>query len=153
MSGKYLILIGLAVLLAACSSQPISPTMSDAEIIGSQSSLMTGVAAADSLLRQGESARSKGDYAVAVNHLERGIRMVPRSAPLYLALAKTRLAMGEFHPAKQMAQRAVSLLPAKPKGAQQTAKAEAWIVIAQAKEKLGDAQGAQQARANAQAVW
>ena len=150
---KTVVLMLVVLGLSACAVRPVPTDISDADLIESESSLLTGVPAADNLLQQVESARQRGEYAVAVNHLERGIRMAPRSPSLYLALAKTRLAMGEYGSAAQMAQRAVSLLPATPKGAEQTAKAEAWIVIAQCREKGGDYQGAERARANAQAVW
>lgn len=143
----------LVLWVSACAVQPVDTEISDQDLIESESSLLTGVPAADNLLQQGESARQRGEYGVAVNHLERGIRMAPRSPALYLALAKTRLAMGEYGSAAQMAQRTVSLLPAAPRGAEQTAKAEAWIVIAQSREKQGDTAGAANARANAQAVW
>ncbi len=150
---KKLTLMLLALWLSACAVKPVPTDLSDTDLIESESSLLTGVPAADNLLQQGESARRRGEYEVAVNHLERGIRMAPRSPSLYLALAKTRLAMGQYGSAAQMAQRAVSLLPAAPRGAEQTAKAEAWIVIAQCREQHGDQQGAESARANAQAVW
>lgn len=150
---KRILLWVLVLGLSACAVQRVPTDISDAELIESESSLLTGVAAADNLLRQGEEARRAGDYANSANNLERGIRMAPRSPSLYLALAKTRLAMGQYGSATQMAQRAVSLLPATPRGAEQTAKAEAWIVIAQAREKQGDISGAERARAQAQAVW
>lgn len=150
---KPIALLFLLLGLAACAVRTVPTDISDEALIESESSLLTGVAAADNLLQQGERARQQGDYGAAVNHLERGVRMAPRSPSLYLALAKTRLAMGQYRSATQMAQRAVSLLPAQPRGAEQTAKAEAWIVIAQAREKQGDREGAAQARANAQAVW
>jgi len=148
-----IILCVLVLALAACTVRTVSTDISDIDLIESESSLLTGVPAADDLLNQAEDARRAGDYSAAVNHLERGIRMAPRSPSLYLALAKTRLAMGQYGNATQMAQRTVSLLPAKPRGAEQTAKAEAWIVIAQAREKQGDFDGAERARASAQAVW
>lgn len=150
---KTIALLLLVLGLGACAVSPLPTDISDQDLIESESSLLTGVAAADNLLQQGESARQRGEYAIAVNDLERGIRMAPRSPSLYLALAKTRLAMGDYSNATQMAQRAVSLLPASPRGAEQTAKAEAWIVIAQCREKKGDFDGAEKARANAQAVW
>lgn len=150
---KRLVLVGLVLVLNACAVSTVTTDISDTDLIERESSLLTGVAAADTLLQQGEDARRGGNYAAAVNDLERGIRMAPRSPSLYLALAKTRLAMGQYGSAAQMAQRAVSLLPATPRGAEQTAKAEAWIVIAQAREKQGDQAGAARARANAQAVW
>ncbi|MGC1510386.1 hypothetical protein FT643_14260 [Ketobacter sp. MCCC 1A13808] len=149
---RMFLLMLMALVLGACVSKPVS-IVSEEEVLDSETISATGVAAADKLLSQGESLRLSGDYAGAANQFERGIRMAPRSASLYLALAKTRLAMQDYRNAQQMAQRAVSLLPSKPKGAEQTTKAEAWLVVAQAKEKSGDKEGANRARENAQAVW
>jgi len=149
---KNIALVMWVLLLAGCAVSTVDTEMSDAELIGRESSLLTGVPAADNLLQEGESARQRGDYETAVNSLERGIRMAPRSAALYLALAKTRLAMAQFNNASQMAQRAVTLLPAAPQGAELTAKMEAWIVVAQAREQQGDSAGAQRAREHAEAL-
>lgn len=108
----------------------------------------TGVTAADVLLREGKALYQRGDYSSAANNFERGIRMAPRSSALYLALAKTRLAMGDNNNAIQMANRAISLLPA-GSGAAADARADAWSVIAEAKEASGDRNGAAAARQKA----
>ena len=141
------------MLMSACAVRTVPTDISEDALIERESHLSTGVAAADNLLAQGDDARRSGDYAASANHLERGIRLAPRSPALYLSLAKTRLAQGQYGSATQMAQRAVSLLPAQPRGQEQNAKAEAWIVIAQAKDKQGDHDGALRAREQAQAVW
>lgn len=153
---KWTVLL-LAVTLGACAIQPTqTPTeeiSEDTLLESTTAPSATGIPAADAMLSQGEALRLSGNYAGAANQFERGIRLAPRSASLYLALAKTRLAMDDYRNAQQMAQRAVSLLPSQPKGSDQRNKAEAWLVIAQAKEALGDRSGADQARANAEAVW
>ncbi|MAR91433.1 MAG: hypothetical protein CML06_11230 [Pseudomonadales bacterium] len=151
---RSLLLALVLLVMAGCALQVGPPPATEEELLSGESVLSTGVAAADQLLQQGEQARQRGDYAAAVNDFERGIRLAPRSPALYLALAKTRLAMAEYGRAGQMAQRAVSLLPAQPRSrAEQTARAEAWIVIARVREQQGDTQGAERARAEAQAGW
>ena len=100
----------------------------------------TGVTAADSLLREGNALHQRGEYSGAANNFERGIRMAPRSPALYLALAKTRLAMGDNTNAIQMANRALSLLPS-GSWAADDARTEAWTVIANAREAQGDRTG------------
>lgn len=108
----------------------------------------TGVTAADALLREGNALHQRGEYGGAANNFERGIRMAPRSPALYLALAKTRLAMGDNTNAIQMANRALSLLPS-GSWAADDARTEAWNVIANAREAQGDRTGAAAARQKA----
>jgi tetratricopeptide (TPR) repeat protein len=108
----------------------------------------TGVTAADALLREGNALHQRGEYGGAANNFERGIRMAPRSPALYLALAKTRLATGDNTNAIQMANRALSLLPS-GSWAADDARAEAWNVIANAREAQGDRTGAAAARQKA----
>lgn len=107
----------------------------------------TGVTAADALLREGRMLHQRGDFGAAANSFERGIRMAPRSAALYLALARTRLAMGDNSRAIQMANRAISLLPAG--GVGDSARREAWLLIAEARDASGDHGGATVARQKA----
>ena len=120
-----------ALVLSACATQPIPTEMDQEQLIEAETELSTGVAAADALLKLGEQARLNGDYASAVNHLERGLRLAPRSAALYLAMAKTRLAMGDQHRAQQMAKKALSLLPAKPRGPERVVQIQARGVMEQ----------------------
>ena len=139
------------VALAGCATAPGSAVDED-RLPQTEATTVTGVSAADSLLQQGEQARAQGDYSAAIHLLERGLRLAPRSASFYLALAKTRLAMADFSKAQQMAQRAISLLPSEPRSSQNKMKAEAWDVIAQARSEAGDSMGADRARANAKAL-
>lgn len=129
---RAILIFCLTVFASACAYQPVPSDMSGEQLVESETSLSTGVAAADLLLQQGEQARMKGDYQTAASNLERGLRLAPRSAALYLALAKTRLAMGDGHRAKQMAKKALSLLPAEPRGEERRVQAEARFVIERA---------------------
>ena len=109
---------------------------------------ITGIPAADALLREGRARYQNGQYANAANQFERAIRMAPRSPALYLALAKTRLALQDYNSAIQMANRALTLLPGEGWGVSD-ARADAWNVIADAREASGDSRGAMLARQKA----
>lgn len=112
----------------------------------------TGVTAADALLREGKAYYQRGQYANAANNFERAIRMAPRSPALYLALAKTRLALNDHNSAVQMANRALSLLPGEGWGVDD-ARADAWTIIADGRAAMGDQKGAEAARAKAREYW
>lgn len=120
--------------------------------VGTYSDSSTGVSAADALLREGKTYHQRGQYANAANSFERAIRMAPRSPALYLALAKTRLALQDYNSAVQMANRALSLLPAEGWGVSD-ARADAWNIIAESRAATGDHKGAAAARAKAREYW
>lgn len=148
----FALMLLMTMVLGGCAVSTVDTSISDEDLMKTESSLLTGVPAADKLLQQGDAARQQGDYSGAVSYLERAMRMAPRAPALYLALAKTRLAMGQYNSASQMAQRAISLLPAAPQGVEQSAKVEAWLVVAQARENAGDADGGKQARERAREI-
>lgn len=129
---RSILIIVFTLFMGACATQSVPPQMSDEQLVESETELTTGYTAADSLLQLGEQARMSGDYTAASSHLERGLRVAPRSAALYLALAKTRLAMGDYGRAQQMAKKALSLLPADPRGQEKVAQSQARFVIDQA---------------------
>ena len=137
---------------ATGSSSPAPESVRRAPVAIAYSDSKTGVSAADALLREGRTYHSRGQYANAANNFERGIRMAPRSPALYLALARTRLALNEYNSAVQMANRALSLLPREGWGVSD-ARADAWNIIADSKEAAGDRQGAATARAKAKEYW
>lgn len=128
--------------------QPNAPVRPAPGMSYSYSDDSTGLPAADALLREGRSLHQRGQYANAANDFERAIRMAPRSPALYLALAKTRLALQDYGSAIQMANRALTLLPGDGWGVSD-ARADAWNVIAEAKEASGDLRGANLARQKA----
>ena len=127
---------------------PAPSSVRKAPVMASYSENSTGVSAADALLREGKSYHQRGQYANAANNFERGIRMAPRSPALYLALARTRLALNEYNSAIQMANRALSLLPSDGWGVSD-ARADAWSIIADSRAANGDRKGAEAARAKA----
>ncbi len=127
---------------------PAPSPVRKAPVVASYSENSTGVSAADALLREGKSYYQRGEYASAANSFERAIRMAPRSPALYLALAKTRLALNDYNNAIQMANRALSLLPSEGWGVDD-ARADAWNIIADGRAAAGNKKGADEARAKA----
>lgn len=120
--------------------------------VATYSDSSTGVSAADALLREGKAYHQRGQYSNAANTFERALRMAPRSPALYLALAKTRLALNDHNSAIQMANRALSLLPNEGWGVSD-ARADAWNIIAESRAATGDRQGAEAARTRAREYW
>lgn len=131
---------------------PAPESVRRAPVVATYSENSTGVSAADALLRQGKAYHEQGQYANAANNFERGIRIAPRSPALYLALARTRLALNEYNSAVQMANRALSLLPREGWGVSD-ARADAWGIIADSKAAAGDRKGAEAARTRAREYW
>ncbi|MFN4263185.1 MAG: tetratricopeptide repeat protein [Thioalkalivibrionaceae bacterium] len=122
-------------------SAPQASTPPRSEVAPSRSS------AAETLARASSDAVSAGDLRTGAAQLERALRIAPRDAELWLALAKVRFQQGDAAQAEQMGLRAVQLAPN-----QAQVKREAWEVIAAARELRGDRSGAEQAREAARAL-
>jgi len=131
---------------------PAPDSVRRAPVVAAYSDSSTGVSAADALLREGKAYHQRGQYANAANNFERAIRLAPRSPALYLALARTRLALNDFNSAIQMANRALSLLPGEGWGVAD-ARADAWTIIADSRDASGDSKGAAVARSKAREYW
>lgn len=97
--------------------------------------------AVETLAQASSEAVAAGDLRTAAAQLERALRIAPRDAELWLALAKVRFRQGDAVQAEQMGLRAVQLAPTQP-----AVQREAWEVIAAARELRGDRAGAAQAR-------
>lgn len=84
-----------------------------------------------------------GKFEQAAATLERALRLEPRNAMLWHRLARLRLKQGQWRNAVALATKSNSL-------AREKSDLEGWnwAVIAEAKERLGDAQGAAVARAH-----
>ena len=85
------------------------------------------------LLAQSERAASAGDPDAAVAYLERAIRLNPRSADLWLQLARLQLANEDPEAAVQFAHKAISLA-----GDRVDWVRDAWLLIADARAAQGD---------------
>lgn len=142
MKWKWL-LASMMLFLSGCSSMMISPEPATMDA-GQATMAVTGVSAVDKLIAKGDSQRRQGEYAQAAATLERALRLAPGSGAGYLALSRVRLDQQAYREAQQLAQKSLSL-----SGDSRRIQREAWLVIAQARESLGDFQGAQQARLKA----
>lgn len=98
------------------------------------------------LLTAAQKQQGAGDLNGAASNLERAQRIAPREPQVLYRLAELRLAQGDAAQAEQLARRALSLASGRP-----TLRASLWNLIAQARDRQGDAAGAAQARAQAEA--
>lgn len=111
-----------------------------------------GVLAADeqldgpvlALLTSAQQLQSGGDLDGASSSLERAQRIAPREPQVLYRLAEVRLAQGDAAQAEQLARRGLTYANGRP-----ALQAGLWGLIAQARERQGDAAGAAQARERA----
>ncbi|MCD9572727.1 tetratricopeptide repeat protein [Pseudomonas protegens] len=96
------------------------------------------------LLTTAQQQQSSGDLNGASSSLERAQRVAPREPQVLYRLAQVRMAQGDAPQAEQFARRGLSFANGRP-----DLQASLWELIAQAREKQGDAAGAAQARQNA----
>ena len=97
------------------------------------------------LLTTAQQQQSGGDYNGASSSLERAQRIAPREPQVLYRLAQVRLAQGDAPQAEQLARRALTYANGRP-----DLQSGLWNIIAQAREKQGDAAGAALARQKAQ---
>jgi hypothetical protein len=96
------------------------------------------------LLTTARDQEGRGDLGGASSSLERAMRMAPREPQVFYRLAQVRLAQGDTAQAEQVAQRGLSYAAGRP-----SLQAGLWELIAQAREKQGNAAGANEARQKA----
>lgn len=97
------------------------------------------------LLTTAQQQQSGGDYNGASSSLERAQRIAPREPQVLYRLAQVRLAQGDAPQAEQLARRALTYANGRP-----DLQSGLWNIIAQSREKQGDAAGAALARQKAQ---
>jgi type II secretory pathway component HofQ len=90
---------------------------------------------------------SAGNLDSAAAVLERALRLEPQNPLLWHRLAKLRLQQGQFAQAVNLAAKSNALA-----GNNRQLQAGNWTTIAEAKERLGDANAARAARERAQAL-
>lgn len=90
-----------------------------------------------SLLTTAQQQQSSGDLNGASSSLERAQRVAPREPQVLYRLAQVRLAQGDAPQAEQLARRALTYANGRP-----SLQASLWGLIAQSREKQGDAAGA-----------
>jgi hypothetical protein len=96
------------------------------------------------LLTTAQQQQSSGDLNGASSSLERAQRVAPREPQVLYKLAQVRLAQGDAPQAEQLARRALTYANGRA-----SLQASLWGLIAQAREKQGDAAGAALARQKA----
>lgn len=96
------------------------------------------------LLTTAQQQQGGGDLNGAASSLERAQRIAPREPQVLYRLAEVRLAQGDAAQAEQFARRGLSYASGRP-----ALQASLWNLIAQARERQGDAAGAAQAREQA----
>ncbi|SEI03186.1 tetratricopeptide repeat protein [Pseudomonas asplenii] len=96
------------------------------------------------LLTTAQQQQSSGDLNGASSSLERAQRVAPREPQVLYRLAQVRMAQGDAPQAEQLARRGLGFANGRP-----DLQASLWELIAQAREKQGDAAGAAQARQKA----
>ena len=96
------------------------------------------------LLTTAQQQQAGGDLNGASSSLERAQRVAPREPQVLYRLAQVRMAQGDAPQAEQFARRGLSFANGRP-----DLQASLWELIAQAREKQGDAAGAAQARQKA----
>ena len=96
------------------------------------------------LLTTAQQQQASGDLNGASSSLERAQRVAPREPQVLYRLAQVRMAQGDAAQAEQFARRGLTFANGRP-----DLQASLWGLIAQAREKQGDAAGAALARQKA----
>lgn len=96
------------------------------------------------LLTTAQQQQATGDLNGASSSLERAQRVAPREPQVLYRLAQVRMAQGDAAQAEQFARRGLTFAGGRP-----DLQASLWGLIAQAREKQGDAAGAASARQKA----
>lgn len=96
------------------------------------------------LLTTAQQQQAGGDLNGASSSLERAQRVAPREPQVLYRLAQVRMAQGDAPQAEQLARRALTFANGRP-----ALQASLWELIAQGREKQGDAAGAALARQKA----
>lgn len=121
------------------AESPDSDTREDAAAPPPQSDARAPTLA---LLRQSERSADNGDLPGAIAYVERAIRLNPRDADLWLQLARLQLAADRPGSAEQLAQKAIALA-----GSATDQQRSGWLLVADAREALGDDEAAARIRA------
>ncbi len=94
---------------------------------------------------QAERARRNNQIDKAVGKLEKAIRMAPEDPVLWSRLAELRLQQRDFAVAENLASKSNALA-----GNQRLLRYRNWVIIAEARRRRGDEEGARQARTEAE---
>lgn len=97
------------------------------------------------LWERAEQAREQGRLEDAIASLERALRMTPQDPVLWSRVAELRLRQGRFAVAENLAAKSNALA-----GEQRLLRYRNWLLIAEARKRRGDLEGAEEARAEAE---
>lgn len=92
-----------------------------------------------------EEARTQGRLEDAIASLERALRLTPEDPVLWSRVAELRLLQGRFAVAENLAAKSNSLA-----GEQRLLRYRNWLLIAEARKRRGDTEGAEAARVEAE---
>ena len=134
-------LLLMIVLVAGCAVRPAPEPVELVPV-----TLPAG-SPAESLLHEARAARIRGETAAAGRYLERALALAPGSALLYRELADLRLEEGDPAAAEGLALRALHRAPDNRQW-----QAGVWEMIAVARRRQGNDDGAEQAREQAAAL-
>lgn len=123
---------------------PGSTSPAQAPVVAASTPVVT--APVQALLTTAQQQRAQGDLNGAASSLERALRIAPQEAQVLYRLSEIRLMQGDAAQAEQLAQRGLSNSSGRP-----ALQAGLWDLIAEARDKQGDRQGAAEARQKARA--
>lgn len=145
MTKRLTLMLFIAAICTACSSNPIPPPVTDSssrapiertvetvdpDEIDSRPATSEATAV---LLAQASAAEQASEHDNARVYLERAIRLEPRNAELWTALARSHLQSGNLGSANQHVRKAIALA-----GNDQTLVRMAWLTLADIKDAEGD---------------
>jgi len=139
------VLISLGSILLGCAVAPPvdeSGPQHQETSLAPPSSAPPGNPAVIALVETATSQQQAGHDEQAAAALERALRLEPRNAMLWHHLAQVRLSQGQWRDAIDLASKSNSLA-----GGERGLQSSNWLVIAQAKQRQGDREGAEAARA------
>lgn len=143
----------LALTLAGCAGMRTEDTATEAPPERDQGEPMSGEGtvrhevdnrAVAMLWDEAEQARREGRLESAVSSLERAVKLAPEDPVLWSRLSELRFRQERFAEAENLAAKSNSLA-----GDRRLLRFRNWLLIAEARARRGDAEGAEQARAEA----
>ena len=131
-----------ALLMAGCATAPRIPTDGTRNMTGVDTPSATGAAAPAvvALLEESDRRLAAGETAAAASSLERALRIEPDNALLWHRLATVLLRQEGYEQAEAMAVKSNGLA----RGDRELMSRN-WLLIAEARQRRGDAEGAVQA--------
>lgn len=132
---RALAILATLALGAGCAGRAPTPGPEGAESAGGP----RGSRAVATLTAEARRAQANGRQDVAAAKIERALRLEPRDAALWHRLAVIRLAQGRPRQAETLARKSLTLTD------RDTLKADNWRLIADARRRAGDPDGARRA--------